>query len=246
MSDEPIQRRGRKTGEAVAANIRRRIATGELPIGAKLPTEDELTEAFGIARTTLREALRILEFQGLIHIRRGRGGGATVTMPDLARLTEPLAVVLQLRHTDVADLDEARLLLEPHLAGELARNHTDDDLAALREVLDKATAAAEADDRDAFGEAAAELHVTLIARGGNETLSVVSQLLHTLILHRYTRAAHQSDQDLIRRAVRSYRRLYDLIDAGDAANAASHWEQQMKWVTGVSENDLLNVFDRDA
>jgi len=246
MADEPIQRRGRKTGEAVAANIRRRIATGELPIGAKLPTEDELTEAFGIARTTLREALRILEFQGLIHIRRGRGGGATVTMPDLARLTEPLAVVLQLRHTDVADLDEARLLLEPHLAGELARNHTDDDLAALREVLDKATAAAEADDRDAFGEAAAELHVTLIARGGNETLSVVSQLLHTLILHRYTRAAHQSDQDLIRRAVRSYRRLYDLIDAGDAANAASHWEQQMKWVTGVSENDLLNVFDRDA
>ena len=182
MAKETINRNGRKTGEAVAATIRRRIANGELAVGDRLPTEDELTEAFGIARTTLREALRILEFQGLIHIRRGRGGGATVTMPDLVRLAEPLAVVLQLRKTTTADLDAARVLMEPHLAAELALHHTDEDLAALRAVLAKASAAAEAADADAFGSAAAELHVTLIQRGGNETLSVLSQLLNELIL----------------------------------------------------------------
>ncbi|MEI8241045.1 MAG: GntR family transcriptional regulator, partial [Actinomycetota bacterium] len=69
-----------KTGEAVAAFLRRRIVRGELPVGTKLPTEEELTERFGIARTTLREALRVLESQGLIHIKRGRGGGGTVTL----------------------------------------------------------------------------------------------------------------------------------------------------------------------
>ncbi len=151
MAKEKINRNGRKTGEAVAATFRRRIANGELAVGDRLPTEDELIQAFGIARTTLREALRILESQGLIHIRRGRGGGATVTMPDLVRLAEPLAVVLQLRKTTTADLDAARVLIEPHLAAKLALHHTDEDLAALRAVLAKASAAAEAADADAFG-----------------------------------------------------------------------------------------------
>jgi GntR family transcriptional regulator, transcriptional repressor for pyruvate dehydrogenase complex len=244
MAKETINRNGRKTGEAVAATIRRRIANGELAVGDRLPTEDELTEAFGIARTTLREALRILEFQGLIHIRRGRGGGATVTMPDLVRLAEPLAVVLQLRKTTTADLDAARVLMEPHLAGELALHHTDEDLAALRAVLAKASAAAEAADADAFGTAAAELHVTLIQRGGNETLSVLSQLLNQLILERYKIGAHKSDQALLRRAARSYQRLYGYIEAGDAARAATHWEKQMQWVSAsTGKGELLDVFD---
>jgi GntR family transcriptional regulator, transcriptional repressor for pyruvate dehydrogenase complex len=244
MAKETINRNGRKTGEAVAATIRRRIANGELAIGDRLPTEDELTEAFGIARTTLREALRILESQGLIHIRRGRGGGATITMPDLVRLAEPLAVVLQLRKTTTADLDAARVLIEPHLAAELARNHTDDDLAALSAVLARASAAAEAADADEFGAAAAELHVTLIERGGNETLSVLSQLLNALIIERYKIGAHQADQALRRRAVRSYKRLYGYIEAGDATRAATHWEKQMQWVSATTgEGELLDVFD---
>jgi DNA-binding FadR family transcriptional regulator len=50
--------RNRKTGETVAAGIRRRIAAGELQIGDRLPTEEELTESFGIARTTLRDSTR--------------------------------------------------------------------------------------------------------------------------------------------------------------------------------------------
>lgn len=233
----------RKTGETIAATIRRRIATGELKIGDRLPTEDELTETFGIARTTLREALRILESQGLISIRRGRGGGATVTMPGLYRLAEPLAVLLQFRHTTSGDLDSARLLIEPVLAGWLATSHTDDDVAALRQVVAEATSAADADDQTAFGIAAARFHATIIERSGNETLSVISQLLHTLTIDRYTVGARKSDQALMRRAARSYRRLTDLIAGGDAEAATAHWERQMRWVTAGSADDPLAVFD---
>ena len=243
MTLESMNRNGRKTGEAVAATIRRRIAVGELQIGDRLPTEDELTESFGIARTTLREALRILESQGLIHIRRGRGGGATVTMPDLDRLAEPLAVILQLRRTTTGDLDEARLLIEPQLAAWLAEHHTEDDLTALHTVLTAASAAAEANDCDAFGRAAADFHSTIMQRGGNETLSVISQLLHSLIIDRYTAAARRSDQALLRRAARSYRKLVGLIAAGDAAQAGAHWEKQMKWVSASATDELLDVYD---
>jgi DNA-binding FadR family transcriptional regulator len=239
MPQEQINLHGRKTGEAIAANIRGQIASGELAIGDRLPTEDELTEQYGIARTTLREALRILESQGLIRIRRGRGGGATVTMPDLVRLAEPLAVVLQLRQTTTADLDAARLLIEPHLAAWLAENRRSDDLLVLRHGVEQAAAAADADDHDEFGRAAARIHSTILERGGNETLSVVSQLLHRLVVHRYMIGARMSDQALLQRAARSYRRLYELIEQRDGEGAAVHWEKQMKWTSRASKAKAL-------
>lgn len=235
--------RTRKTGETVAAGIRRRIACGELQIGERLPTEEELTEHFGIARTTLREALRILEFQGLIAIKRGRGGGATVTTPDLDRLAEPLAVVLQLRRTTAGDLDEARRLIEPQLASWLAKNHTDDDLEALQTVARAARLAADDDDADRFGQAAAEMHLTIIERGGNNTLSVISQLLHAVMLDRYTTASQSSGQILLQRAAKSYQKLVDLIGEGQAEHASAHWEQQLLWVTALTSDQLLDVYD---
>src|SRR5262245_42996392 len=84
------QARPPKTGEMIAERLRRQIARGELAIGERLPPEDELTAEFGIARTTLREALRILESQGLLEIRRGRTGGPVVTMPKIDSLAEGL------------------------------------------------------------------------------------------------------------------------------------------------------------
>ncbi|MFZ1491625.1 MAG: GntR family transcriptional regulator [Ilumatobacteraceae bacterium] len=243
MTQPRLNRNGRKTGESIAATVRRRIATGELKVGDRLPTEDELTVEFGIARTTLREALRILESQGLIHIRRGRGGGATITMPDLDRLAEPLAVILQLRHTTTNDLDAARLLIEPQLAAWLADRHSIDDIAALRNVAAAAAEAADTDDQAAFGRAAARFHTTLIERGGNETLSVLSQLLHKLTIDRYTTGARRSDQAMMRRAVRSYRKLIDLIEQGNAEQASTHWEKQMRWVTAGSNNERLAVYE---
>ena len=73
----------KKTHELVADKIRRQIVAGDLAEGERLPPEDDLTAQFGVARTTLREALRVLESQGLLAIRRGRGGGPVVTHPDL-------------------------------------------------------------------------------------------------------------------------------------------------------------------
>jgi GntR family transcriptional regulator, transcriptional repressor for pyruvate dehydrogenase complex len=231
-----------KTGATVAAGIRRRIATGNLAVGDHLPPEEELTEVFGIARSTLREALRILESQGLISIRRGRGGGATVTMPDLEQLAEPFAVLLQLRHTTAHDLDHARSLMEPQLAARLAHARTADDLIRLRDVVERASSAADAHDGTTFGAAAAEFHQALIERGGNMTLSVIAELLHQLVVGRYVDAALNADRASMRRAVRSYSKLVDLIDRGDAAGALEHWSTQMSWVIRAADDRPLDFY----
>ncbi len=234
-----------KTGEVVAAAIRRRIATGELRVGDRLHSEEEMTESLGVARTTLREALRVLESQGLITIKRGRGGGPIVTMPDLDRLAEPLAVVLQLRETTTTDLDAARALIEPNLAGWLATRHTDEDLAALSAAARAAHVAAEADDRVAFGRAAALVHETLLLRSGNNTLSVISQLLHRIVLERYVHAAVGSSALLMRRAAKSYAKLVRLVADGDADAARLHWERQMGWMAAAGAAMPLDILDAE-
>jgi GntR family transcriptional regulator, transcriptional repressor for pyruvate dehydrogenase complex len=237
-----VRDRRMKTGATVAAGIRRRIAIGDLAVGEHLPPEEELTETFGIARPTLREAFRILESQGLISIRRGRGGGATVTMPDLEQLAEPFAVLLQLRHTTVHDLAQARSLMEPQLAARLALSHTDDDVALLRAAVGRASSAVDAHDGTAFGSAAAEFHQALIERGGNTTLSVIAELLRRLVVGRYVDAALQVDQALMRRAVSSYTKLVDLIERGDARGALEHWSVQMSWVIDAADDRPLDFY----
>ncbi len=233
-----------KTGEVVAERLRRQIARGELTIGQRLPPEDELTVQFGIARTTLREALRILESQGLLEIRRGRTGGPVVTMPSIDSLAEGLAVTLQLQGTTAGDLDIARQLIEPRLAGRLARSHTADDVAALRIAADRAARAAETFDREAFGAGAVGMHETLIERAGNTTLATLSHLLHSLVAQYYLRSAARADNEKMHRAVRSYRKLIRLIEAGDASTAEEHWRRQMTFtIEGWQRNTSVDLFD---
>mgnify|MGYP003736006455 CR=1 FL=1 len=234
-----------KTGEAVAALLRRRIVRGELPVGTKLPTEEELTEQFGIARTTLREALRILESQGLIHIKRGRGGGGTVTMPDLSRVSESFAGALQMRGTSFADLDSARRLIEPELAAWLAASHDDDALAALTEAAEAARVAGNDNDRLAFGHAATRFHNLIVESGRNTTLSLLSQLLNHLVEARYMVGSRAASQTLMQRAARSYSKLITLIAAGDSDGARAHWQQQMTYMIEATRNDLIDYYDDD-
>jgi GntR family transcriptional regulator, transcriptional repressor for pyruvate dehydrogenase complex len=227
----------RKTHEVVAGQLRDRILSGELKVGDRLPPEDELTEVFGIARTTLREALRVLESQGLITIRRGRGGGPAVTHPSLEPAALALAMALQPQQTTQGDLDAARRMIEPQVAGELARRHRADDLRALEHAIDEADAAAQNGDPVAFGLAAANVHETLMERSRNTTLVTISKLLHELVGAFYSQSSAKADQRTMRRAIRSYRKLVELIRAGDVEGTVAHWNAQMDYTISTGEPD---------
>jgi DNA-binding FadR family transcriptional regulator len=221
---------GLKSGELVARDLRSRIARGDLQPGDRLPPEDELMAALGLARTTVREGLRILESQGLIEVRRGRQGGGRVTHPTVEYLAKSLALTLQLQGVTYRDLDEAAQLIEPALAGRLATEHTDEDMAVLTAAVDRAAAAARANDRSAFGLAATAVHEAVSTRSGNTTLATLSRLLHELRTEYYTWAVVSSDQSTMERAARSYRRLVRLVQAGDAAGAEEHWRVQLSYI----------------
>lgn len=243
MNDgNPVDSDSMKTHERITAHLRRRIVTGELAVGERLPSEDELTKIFGIARSTLREALRVLEAQGLVEIRRGRGGGPVVTEPSLELAANALAISLQLQGATVGDMVAVRGVLEPHAASELAKGHSDEDIAALSAAIDRAHEAAEANDTAAFGEAAVLVHETVLERAGNPTLSTLSRMLHDLVLRYYADRAATTDQKRMRRAVRSYRRLVDLIIQGSVEEAHSHWEKQIFFTAAPDFNEQLDIY----
>ena len=126
------QVRALKTGEIVANQIRKAILSGELKAGDKLPSEAQLMARFETSRPTIREALRILEFQSLIIIIRGAKGGAQVKKVDPQVLTQATALLLQARGATLGDVYQARALIEPPAARLAAETRSEAAAVALQ------------------------------------------------------------------------------------------------------------------
>src|SRR5215510_3726274 len=114
------------------------IVSGELSEGESIGREPELVERFGVSRPSLREALRILEAEGLITVVRGVYGGVVVHQPNQRMTARTASLVLRARNVSLADVFEARALLEPMAAKSLAsRRGRRAAVAELTELIDK-------------------------------------------------------------------------------------------------------------
>jgi DNA-binding FadR family transcriptional regulator len=108
--------------------LRLRINQGIWAVGQKLPTEPELSAELGISRNTVREAMRVLAFSGLIEIRQGDGSY-------LRAVTDPLDTLKALSQCSQEQARETRHILEVEAIGLAALRRTEEDLVALREAL---------------------------------------------------------------------------------------------------------------
>ncbi|HEV8311130.1 MAG TPA: FadR/GntR family transcriptional regulator [Methylomirabilota bacterium] len=121
--------------EEIVRQIKGLIADGQLKSGDRLPPERDLAERFRVSRTSVREALRALESTGLIEIRPGEG--TFVRQVSVESLIEPLALVILTQREAIAELYEARRLLEAPIAALAARRASPDDVAEMTRVLDE-------------------------------------------------------------------------------------------------------------
>src|SRR5205814_3603635 len=104
--------RPREKPQQIADELRALIVSGELSEGDSLGHEPDLVERFGVSRPSLREALRILEAEGLISVIRGALGGVVVHVPDERLAAKTAALVMQTRNVTLADVYEARCIIE--------------------------------------------------------------------------------------------------------------------------------------
>ena len=102
-----------RLSELVAAKLRERIVSGHLTDGDLLPKQEDLGAEFGVSKPTLREAIRILESEGLIEVQQGRLGGAVVHVPKVENLAVTMALVLETNGVQLPDVGLALQAIEP-------------------------------------------------------------------------------------------------------------------------------------
>jgi GntR family transcriptional repressor for pyruvate dehydrogenase complex len=128
---EPVRRT--KVYAEVAGQIHRLIAEGRLKPGDRLPPERELAETFAVSRTSVRDAIRVLEMRGFVEPRHGEG--TVVKQIPVDAIVSPLADALVASKDLTADLFDMRKMLEPPLARAAAMRATSDDVKAMEEIL---------------------------------------------------------------------------------------------------------------
>ncbi|MFV3403554.1 MULTISPECIES: FadR/GntR family transcriptional regulator [Pseudomonas] len=149
--------------EQAVDQLRSRIASGAWSVGQRLPTEPELAYDLGISRNTVREAMRVLAFSGLVEIRQGDGSY-------LRTVQDPLQAVQAMAHCTVEHARETRHILEAEAIALAALRRTDDDLSALRQAL-KQSAVHFHGDVDAYVECDIQFHQRLVDAAHNPALS---------------------------------------------------------------------------
>lgn len=222
-----------KLAAQVARQLEDEIIDRRWPVGQSLGSETELQERFGVSRSVLREAVRLLEHHEVARMHRGRGGGLVVCAPDASPATRALVIYLEYVGTSVEDLLRARLLLEPLAARLAAETVTEDGIDGLRAVL----AREQAQIGEPGWSANDEFHVTLGRLSGNAVLRLFIEVLTRLTVS-YARTSRRVSQEDLTAAKSSsaarHAEIADAVIAGDAAAAqirlTTHLDEVEAWL----------------
>jgi GntR family transcriptional regulator, transcriptional repressor for pyruvate dehydrogenase complex len=240
--------RSREKPEQIADELRALIVSGELADGESLGREPDLVERFGVSRPSLREALRILEAEGLIEVVRGVLGGVVVHRPNERMTARTAALVLQSRNVTLGDVHQARSMIEPAAVRVLASSARRKSVDELRTLVEEQRAVL--DDPEAFGHANAKFHERLVELAGNQTLSIVAEMLNEIVARAVTAVSQSSRRNSLttrQRGIRSQERLIELIAIGASIDAEAHWRAHMdavgKVMIGQEAKSVIDLLD---
>jgi GntR family transcriptional repressor for pyruvate dehydrogenase complex len=221
-------KRGDKVSQAVARSIVRKIRNERLAVGAQLPPEAQMLQEYGVGRGSLREALRILEVQGLISIKPGPGGGPIVAGVHPEDFGRTATLFFQAGGMTFRELIEARLIMEPVMARLAAQRRDPAMLPALRQ----ASGLARAEDEDEYLRSTGDFHHVVAAMSGNGIVSLFSQSLSDIFRVRISGLVFPKSR---RKQVLSvHASIAKAIEDGEAAQAEQlmydHMEQYVAYV----------------
>ena len=221
-----------KAAEVVAAELRRQIATGRLKPGDKLQPESVLQSEFAISRPTMREALRLLEAESLISIRRGKHGGARVSSIDLGSVSRQVGTFLQIEGTTLPDVWFARTVLEPPAAGLLAAHRDPRVLADLEANIEQAREAARTD-LMRYADLSAEFSMLITKHCGNKTLHMLALLIYDIIRRQHEHVTERTRENasvdrLRQQSLRSREEAVQLMRAGKVVAVERFWRAHLE------------------
>ncbi|MER6506267.1 FCD domain-containing protein [Nonomuraea sp. NPDC001636] len=220
---EPV--RAVRAYERVVEQVEEAIESGALGPGARLPSERELMVQFSVGRSTVREALRVLQARGLVRSRPGDPNGAEVLPFSPAALHKSMTTLARVAELSLAELVQFRMVLDSSAVLLAARLRTDEQLAAMEAAIADMRAAmraATASDHDAFSAADVAFHDVVVAASGNTLIQVCTDVVRSVVLGLIAgKIADAPDREsLMRRSIRHHEEVLAAVRAGDGASAA--------------------------
>jgi GntR family transcriptional repressor for pyruvate dehydrogenase complex len=205
----------------VAAVLRRMIVGGELPDGVKLPRQQDLLAQFGVSMPSLREALSVLEAEGLVTVQGQNRGGAIVHSPDATGAALTIGLVLESRRTSLVDVGEANARVQFECADLCAiAEDRAERIVPVLEGINKRGMEVIDDSSDIFVDASLEFHSAIVDLSENHSLALVAGALRilwdshaarvatTIEVERFTRSDRLAD-------VRTHQAVTSAIEKGD-------------------------------
>jgi DNA-binding FadR family transcriptional regulator len=192
--------------DQIADLIQKKILEDNLAVGTGLPSEIEMAREFQVSRSVIREALRILEISGLVNIKKGPTGGIFVSNGYHTPIIRSLNNLITSGEVTVDHLFDARLLIEPHIAGQAALHASDEDLKRFQALFDHS--AFHFDDPVRLKQNNLEFHLLLARASGNRVLAVMLESVFELLAER---TLDFVDLALERRFFKIHKAIFEVI-----------------------------------
>lgn len=223
--------RNASLAKAIVHEITRLVAAGKIRPGDKFPPEAVLAEQMGVGRSSIREAFRVFQILGVTEAKPGRGTVLVNTAP-LFALTD----WSEFTSADlINDIVEARLLLEPLIAGVAAKRADADGIRRIQETIEAG--------RRAIGDEAASIqtsldfHTAVAEASGNQTLLLATRLLRSLYFEstRFSRRHPESYSTLLTDHQRIFAAIRDHDPKAAMAASEKHMRHGLKMVLDAPE-----------
>ncbi len=215
--------------DVLATSLRESILGGDLVEGALLPTEREMVTQTGLSRGSVREALRMLEVEGLVESRRGRQGGNVVTLPGNDSMASAVDRFVRGRKLSMTTLNQTREAIEPTLARLAAEHRSEQDLLILAALHQELIAAA--GNMERFSLVNVKWHNAVAIASRNELLagflySISYGVAMSTMTEEYD--TPENHQDVIR--------IHSMINAAIASGQADLAEKRMRQHIGATQS----------
>ena len=223
-----------KAPQQIIQQIRSSILEGQLQPGNRLASETELMVEFGVSKSTLREALRALEYLGLIEIRKGAHGGAFVAEVDMEITKESLVNFLHFKNISVQQISAIRKNLEPYAARVAAQTISAEDLEKLKHLNELCRRALSKGDTTALRKNEVRFHRTIAKSTQNPILILILDFIENLLED--VKKILKPEVEFSRSVVESHERIYQALNERDPEKASQEmFKDVLKVEAGLAQ-----------
>lgn len=199
----------------IVERMRTLIEKGHWKVGEMIPQERTLCVKFGVSRTVIREALQTLQGMGYVRIQHGKG--TSVCAPSWETVRDALLTHISPTREHLAQLTDARRVLEVHLCALAAKHRKAEDLSALEDALREYSSQGRSHDKHVAADL--KFHTAIARAAHNCIFSIMLNCISSLLQHHFRVTRKQVSDEEFRKSISVHQRIFEAIRSRNSDRA---------------------------